>query len=231
MSELRARGLVKRFALGDQTLEVLRGVDLEVASGESLAVLGASGAGKSTLLHLLGGIDTPDAGQVLFDGADVARMDGPEKALFRNRRVGFVFQFHHLLPEFDAEENVMLPGLLAGWTRRRARARARELLEGVGLGARLRHAPGKLSGGERQRVAIARALVHAPPLVLADEPTGNLDPRTAEEVESLFLELNERAGTALVLVTHNERLADRLSKKAWLADGRLVPERIAGDAP
>ncbi|MCE2390059.1 MAG: ABC transporter ATP-binding protein [Proteobacteria bacterium] len=221
MSDLRALGLVKRFVLGDETLEVLRGVDLSVRPGESLAVLGVSGAGKSTLLHLLGGIDTPDEGQVLFGGADVARMKGPEKARFRNHSVGFVFQFHHLLPEFDAEENVMMPALLAGWTRRRARERARELLDGVGMGHRLRHNPGKLSGGERQRVAIARALVHAPPVVLADEPTGNLDPHTAEEVEELFLGLNQRAGTALVLVTHNENLANRLSKKAFLVEGRL----------
>ena len=221
MSELRAHDLVKRFVLGDETVEVLKGVDLSVRAGESLAVLGVSGAGKSTLLHLLGGIDTPDSGQVLFDGVDVARMSGSDKARFRNHSVGFVFQFHHLLPEFDAEENVMMPALLAGWTRRRARERARELLEGVGMGHRLRHNPGKLSGGERQRVAIARALVLAPPLVLADEPTGNLDPHTAEEVENLFLDLHRRSRTALVLVTHNDRLADRLSNKAFLVEGRL----------
>jgi lipoprotein-releasing system ATP-binding protein len=159
---------------------------------------------------------------VLFAGVDISRMAGDEKARFRNVSVGFVFQFHHLLPEFDALENVMMPGLLAGWTRRRARDRARELLAAVHLEQRLRHNPGKLSGGERQRVAIARALVHAPPVVLADEPTGNLDPHTAEEVEEMFLRLNREARTALVLVTHNEKLASRLSKKAYLVEGRLV---------
>jgi lipoprotein-releasing system ATP-binding protein len=221
MSELRAGRVIKRFAIGDQTLEILCGVDLCVRSGESLAVLGVSGAGKSTLLHLLGGLDRPSEGRVLFDGRDVGQMSGPEQAAFRNHTIGFVFQFHHLLPEFDAEENVMMPALIAGWSRRRARARARELLEAVHLSHRLRHGPGKLSGGERQRVAIARALVHQPPVVLADEPTGNLDPHTAEEVEELFLRLTRDLGTALVLVTHNERLASRLSKRAYLVDGRL----------
>jgi lipoprotein-releasing system ATP-binding protein len=221
MSELRAERVVKRFRIGEQTLEILSGVDLSVRSGESLAVLGVSGAGKSTLLHLLGGLDRPSEGRVLFDGRDVGQMSGPEQASFRNLTIGFVFQFHHLLPEFDAEENVMLPALIAGWPRRRARARARELLEAVHLSNRLRHGPGKLSGGERQRVAIARALVHQPPVVLADEPTGNLDPHTAEEVEELFLRLVRELDTALVLVTHNERLANRLSKRAYLVDGRL----------
>jgi lipoprotein-releasing system ATP-binding protein len=222
MSELRAESLHKSFELGGQTIDVLRGVELSVRAGESLAILGVSGAGKSTLLHLLGGLDTPTAGCVLFAGVDISRMAGDEKARFRNVSVGFVFQFHHLLPEFDALENVMMPGLLAGWTRRRARDRARELLAAVHLEQRLRHNPGKLSGGERQRVAIARALVHAPPVVLADEPTGNLDPHTAEEVEEMFLRLNREARTALVLVTHNEKLASRLSKKAYLVEGRLV---------
>jgi lipoprotein-releasing system ATP-binding protein len=222
MSELRAESLHKSFELGGQTIDVLRGVELSVRAGESLAILGVSGAGKSTLLHLLGGLDTPTAGCVLFDGVDISRMAGDEKARFRNVSVGFVFQFHHLLPEFDALENVMMPGLLAGWTRRRARDRARELLAAVHLEQRLRHNPGKLSGGERQRVAIARALVHAPPVVLADEPTGNLDPHTAEEVEEMFLRLNRESRTALVLVTHNEKLASRLSKKAYLVEGRLV---------
>jgi lipoprotein-releasing system ATP-binding protein len=221
MSELRAERLVKRFRMGDQLLEVLSGVDLSIRSGESLAVLGVSGAGKSTLLHLLGGLDRPSEGRVLFDGRDVGELAGPEQAAFRNQTIGFVFQFHHLLPEFDAEENVMLPGLIAGWPRSRARARARELLAAVNLSHRLRHGPGKLSGGERQRVAIARALVHQPPVVLADEPTGNLDPHTAEEVEELFLGLVRELGTALVLVTHNERLASRLSKRAYLVEGRL----------
>jgi lipoprotein-releasing system ATP-binding protein len=221
MSELRAERVVKRFQMADQTLEVLSGVDLCVRSGESLAILGVSGAGKSTLLHLLGGLDRPTEGRVLFDGSDVGAMSGPEQAAFRNHTIGFVFQFHHLLPEFDAEENVMLPALIAGWPRKRARERARELLAAVKLSHRLRHGPGKLSGGERQRVAIARALVRQPPVVLADEPTGNLDPHTAAEVEELFLGLVRELGTALVLVTHNERLASRLGKRCYLVEGRL----------
>jgi lipoprotein-releasing system ATP-binding protein len=221
MSELRAEGLRKRFELGDEVIDVLAGVDLSVRSGESLAILGVSGAGKSTLLHLLGGLERPSEGRVLFDGTDISTLSAPEQAAFRNRTVGFVFQFHHLLPEFDAEENVMMPALIAGWPRRRARERAQELLEAVGLSNRRRHNPGKLSGGERQRVAIARALVHAPPVILADEPTGNLDPHTARDVEGLFLDLNQRTDSALVLVTHNEKLANRLSKKAFIVEGRL----------
>ncbi len=222
MSELRAEGIFKRFVLGDQTIEVLAGVDLSVCPGESIGILGVSGAGKSTLLHLLGGLESPSEGRVLFDGVDIAAMSGSEKAAFRNRTIGIVFQFHHLLPEFDAEENVMMPALIAGWPRRRARERAAGLLEKVGLSHRRRHGPGKLSGGERQRVAIARALVQEPPVLLADEPTGNLDPHTAGEVEDLFLELCATSGTALVLVTHNERLAARLGQRARLVDGRLA---------
>jgi lipoprotein-releasing system ATP-binding protein len=221
MSELRASGVWKRFATAERELEVLRGVDLTLASGESLAILGVSGAGKSTLLHVLGGLERPSTGSVLYDGVDVYGLPGPELARFRNRTLGFVFQLHHLLPEFDAEENVMMPCLLAGWPRRAARERARELLEQVGLAERLHHRPGKLSGGERQRVAIARALAMNPRVLLADEPTGNLDPRTAEAVEELFLGLNRTANTALILVTHNEKLANRVAKKTYLVEGRL----------
>jgi len=158
---------------------------------------------------------------VLVDGCDLYGLDSDERARFRNRNFGFVFQFHHLLPEFDAEENLMLPALLGGWTRARASDRAREMLAAVGLESRRTHRPGKLSGGERQRVAIARALVLSPPVVLADEPTGNLDPHTAASVEDLLVGLNQEAGTALVLVTHNEKLSSRLAKKAYLVDGRL----------
>ncbi len=221
MSELRAQGVIKRFVLGGQTLEILNGIDLAVETGDSIAILGVSGAGKSTLLHILGGLERPSEGRVLFDGADVYGLDPIELARLRNQRLGFVFQLHHLLPEFDAEENVMMPCLLAGWPKKRARDQARELLSAVGLSERLRHTPGKLSGGERQRVAIARALVLSPPVVLADEPTGNIDPYTAQEVEDLFLSLNAQIGTALVLVTHNEKLANRLAKKCYLAEGRL----------
>ncbi len=221
MSELRAEGVCKRFALADGELEILRGVDLLLGRGDSLAILGVSGAGKSTLLHILGGLEHPTAGSVRYDGRDLYSQDPVELARFRNRYVGFVFQFHHLLPEFTALENAMLPCLLAGEPRRRARERARELLEEVGLGARMDHRPGKLSGGERQRVAIARALAMSPPLLLADEPTGNLDPHTAESVEEILLRLNAQTGTALVLVTHNEKLASRLQKKRYLVEGRL----------
>ena len=221
MSDLRAIGLRKRFRMGDTELEVLRGVDLSVPVGDSLAILGVSGAGKSTLLHILGGLEHPSEGRVLWRGLDLYELEADELARFRNQQIGFVFQFHHLLPEFSALENVMMPCLLAGWPRRRARARALEILESVGLGPRREHPPGKLSGGERQRVAIARALVLEPPILLADEPTGNLDPHTAEAVEELLLRLNKDAGTALILVTHNEKLAGRVAKKRYLVEGRL----------
>jgi len=222
MSDLEARDVVKRFVLGDETIEVLSGVSLRLGAGESIAILGVSGAGKSTLLHVLGGLDRPTSGQVLYGGRDLVALPPDEVAAFRNRALGFVFQSHHLLPEFDALENVMMPGLLAGLPRREARERARAMLASVGLEKRLHHNPGKLSGGERQRVAIARALVMGPSVVLADEPTGNLDPHTADEVVDLFLRLNADAGTALVLVTHNEKLANRLGKKCYLVEGRLV---------
>jgi lipoprotein-releasing system ATP-binding protein len=221
MSELEAVGVVKRFQLGDSTIEVLNGVSLVLRPGESLAVLGVSGAGKSTLLHVLGGLEGPTAGSVRFGGRDLYTLSQEEVAAFRNRSLGFVFQSHHLLPEFDALENVMMPCLLAGMSRRDAREKARAILDSVGLTHRLNHAPGKLSGGERQRVAIARALVLGPAVVLADEPTGNLDPHTADEVVDLFLKLNAEAQTALVLVTHNEKLANRLAKKRYLVEGRL----------
>ena len=221
MSELRAEGVVKRFELGGDTLEILSAIDLCIGPGDSMAVLGVSGAGKSTLLHVLGGLEHPTEGRVLYDGVDIYELSGPEIARFRNKTLGFVFQLHHLLPEFDAEENVMMPCLLAGWSKQRARARAAEMLDAVGLSNRRRHSPGKLSGGERQRVSVARSMVLEPPVILADEPTGNLDPHTAEEVEELFLKLNAELGTALILVTHNEKLASRLGKKCYLAEGRL----------
>jgi lipoprotein-releasing system ATP-binding protein len=221
MSELEAVGVVKRFVLGDETIEVLAGVNLLLRPGESLAVLGVSGAGKSTLLHILGGLERPTGGEVRFGGRDLYTLAQHEVAEFRNRSLGFVFQSHHLLPEFDALENVMMPCLLGGMPKREAHERARAILDQVGLSHRLNHGPGKLSGGERQRVAIARALVQGPAVVLADEPTGNLDPHTADDVVDLFLRLNAQAQTALVLVTHNEKLANRLAKKRYLVEGRL----------
>lgn len=221
MNEFRAIGIEKRFRTADSELEILRGVDVTLPEGDSLAILGVSGAGKSTLLHILGGLERPSAGRVLAGGVDLYALDSDAVARFRNERIGFVFQFHHLLPEFSALENVMMPCLLADWPRARARERAMEMLISVGLEARVDHTPGKLSGGERQRVAIARALVLSPPVVLADEPTGNLDPHTAEAVEELLLRLNRDAGTALILVTHNEKLASLLAKKCYLVEGRL----------
>ena len=221
MSELRAEGIVKRFPVAGGELEILRGVNLELSAGESVGILGVSGSGKSTLLHIMGGLERPSAGRVLYERNDIYQLDGPALARHRNQGVGFVFQFHHLLPEFDAEENVMLPCLLAGWPKRRARERAQEMLQEVGLADRRQHGPGKLSGGERQRVAIARALALSPPVLLADEPTGNLDPYTSEQVEEILLRLNEEVGTALILVTHSEKLAGRLGKKCYLRDGRL----------
>jgi lipoprotein-releasing system ATP-binding protein len=219
---LEVAGLRKSFAMGEGAIEVLRGVDLALGEGERLAILGQSGVGKSTLLHILGTLDRPTAGSVRFRGEDAFARSPVELAAFRNRSLGFVFQFHHLLPEFDAVENVMLPGLLRGLSFGEMRPRAVAILEEVGLGARLGHRVGKLSGGERQRVALARALVLDPPLVLADEPTGNLDPATGTRVEDLLLEMNRTRGTALVVVTHNERLADRLGRRVTLVDGRLV---------
>lgn len=233
MSELRATGVTKRFRMGERELCVLNGADLCVPAGESVAILGVSGSGKSTLLHILGGLERPSAGSVVYRGGsapeggdpageiDMYALELDARARFRNRELGFVFQLHHLLPEFDAEENVMMPCLLAGWSRARARERARELLDEVGLDDRREHRPGKLSGGERQRVAIARALAMSPRIVFADEPTGNLDPQTAGHVEDLFLRLNRESATSLVLVTHNEKLANRLDKKCYLIGGRL----------
>ncbi|HWP35757.1 MAG TPA: ABC transporter ATP-binding protein [Thermodesulfobacteriota bacterium] len=228
---VEVRGLVKRYRTGDKTVEVLRGIDLEVARGEMLAVVGASGAGKSTLLHILGTLERPTAGEVRLGGVEVFRLPEAELAAFRNRRIGFVFQFHHLLPEFTARENVAMPLLIAGTPRRLALARAARLLDEVGLGHRLDHRPGELSGGEQQRVALARALVHEPELVLADEPTGNLDEATAEEVQALLVELNERRGTTVLVVTHNARFAARMRRVLAMAHGRLAEAPAVASGP
>jgi lipoprotein-releasing system ATP-binding protein len=222
---LETESLCKSFATGEGTIEVLRDLDLRIAAGERLAIIGVSGVGKSTLLHVLGTLDRPSRGTVRFRGEDVFAKSPEDLSRFRNESLGFIFQFHHLLPEFDALENVMLPGLLRGLSFREMRERARTILEEVDLGHRLRHPVGKLSGGERQRVAVARALVLDPPLVLADEPTGNLDPETGALVADLLLRLNERRGAALVIVTHSTELAARLGRTVRLADGHLVPGR------
>ncbi len=221
---VRAEGLHKAFVVGDRRIEVLRGIDLRVSEGDRLAIVGQSGVGKSTLLHILGALDHPTAGRVHFRGEDLFRKSPDELARFRNQCLGFVFQFHHLLPEFSALENVMMPGLLRGLPAPAMGRRARDILEEVGLAERLEHRVGKLSGGERQRVAVARALVLDPPLLLADEPTGNLDAETGERVGDLLLEMNRSRGTALVVVTHNERLATRLGRIAALEEGRMAGE-------
>jgi lipoprotein-releasing system ATP-binding protein len=205
-------------------LTILDGVEIHVARGEAVAIVGASGAGKSTLLHLLGLLDRPTAGQVLLGGRNAASLPEPELAAVRNRQIGFVFQFHHLLREFTAVENVMMPMLIAGTDRRRAEERARGLLEDVGLAARARHKPTELSGGEQQRVAVARALSNEPVVVLADEPTGNLDTHTSEQLHDMFFRLRAEHGVALVLATHNRELAERTDRILRLRDGSLHVE-------
>jgi lipoprotein-releasing system ATP-binding protein len=232
---LEVSGLAKSFATGEGTIDVLRDLDLRVERGEMLAILGESGVGKSTLLHVLGTLDHPSAGTVRFEGRDLFDEAPDALARFRNERLGFVFQFHHLLPEFSAVENVMMPGLLRGLAPGAVRPRAEAILEEVGLSARLRHPVGKLSGGERQRVAVARALALDPLLVLADEPTGNLDPATGERVADLLLALNRTRGAALVVVTHSLELAGRLGRAERLVGGRLrrepLPDAPAGRLP
>ncbi len=219
---VRIEGLEKAYLTGERRLEVLRGLDAEIAAGELVALTGPSGAGKSTLLHLLGTLDVPTRGRILFEGRDVFDNDEDERARFRNETVGFVFQSHHLLPEFTALENVMMPALIRRTPRDPARRRAAEVLGLVGLADRAGHRPGELSGGEQQRVAIARALCLSPRLLLADEPTGNLDPQTAEGIHQLLVELNAHTGVTAVVVTHNERLAGALPRRLRLDQGRFV---------
>lgn len=217
---LSCRALSRRYLDGDHSVVVLENVELDLAAGEKIAVVGASGSGKSTLLNLLGGLDTPTSGKVSISGRDLATLSERELCQWRNQKLGFVYQFHHLLPEFDARENVAMPLLIAGIARKDAWARSEQLLERVGLGARLGHRPGQLSGGERQRVAIARALVNQPDCILMDEPTGNLDPQSADQVLALIDQLGEESAS-FVVVTHDPAIAARMNRTLELRDGSL----------
>ena len=214
--------LYKSFPMGGQTLTVLKGVNLQIQRGELIAIVGASGAGKSTLLHIIGTLDRPTAGTVHFDGQDIFHMPEGEQAEFRNRRIGFVFQFHHLLPEFTALENACMPALIQRRHQLDIEPEAIALLQEVGLGARLHHKPGELSGGEQQRVAVARALLQKPDLVLADEPTGNLDTHTGEALFGMMRELNKARGTTFVIVTHNDKLSAQADRIVHMQDGQIV---------
>jgi len=218
---LEARGISKSFHQGPREVRVLENANMSLSAGESLAIVGASGAGKSTLLHILGGLDRPDDGKVLINGESVWGMKAAQRSRIRNHELGFVYQFHHLLPEFTALENVAMPLLIRGEGTSEARDRASQLLGRVGLSERLTHKPGELSGGERQRAAVARALVGNPGVVLGDEPTGNLDERTADHVYGLMLELNQELKTSLLLVTHDKRLASRMDRQLELRMGCL----------
>jgi len=214
--------LHKSFVIGEQHLAVLKGINLTIERGELIAIVGASGAGKSTLLHILGLLDHPTKGSIHFNGQDLFQLSEPAQAEFRNRRIGFVFQFHHLLPEFTALENACMPALIQRRQPDEVKHEARSILQEVGLGARLDHKPGELSGGEQQRVAVARALLQKPELVLADEPTGNLDTRTGEALFSLMRELNKSRGTTFVIVTHNDKLSAQADRILHMQDGQIV---------
>ncbi len=221
---IEIRDLDKRFNTDSGEIEVLRGINLQICAGERVAVVGTSGAGKTTLMHTIGGLDQPTAGEILFEGQSIFDLRGATLDAFRNRTIGFIFQFHQLLPEFTALENVMMPLLIGGVARQQAKQKASALLQEVGLGPRLTHKPGALSGGEQQRVAIARALVREPRLLLADEPTGNLDSRTSDEILALINEMHRTRGLTMIIVTHNNRLAESLDRVLRIEDGRLVDD-------
>ncbi len=230
MSEfIHVRDLRKSFRMGGEELHILKGMNLAVRRGEFVAIVGPSGVGKSTLLHILGGLDRPTAGEVYYGGKEISRLHDAELAAFRNRTVGFVFQFHHLLSEFTAVENTMMPALIGRRSLARAQEAARGILKRVGLAERFAHRPGELSGGEQQRVAIARALVLSPDVLLADEPTGNLDSKTGEAIFDLLRELNREEGLTVILVTHNEWLARRTDRVLRMADGQLGEPEVVGN--
>jgi lipoprotein-releasing system ATP-binding protein len=226
--EVQTLGLTKVFGSGPQSIELFRDLDLVIRRGERIAVVGASGAGKTTLLHILGTIEKPTHGKVLYGGQDIFLWDERELARFRNRNIGFVFQFHYLLPEFDALENVKMPGLIAGMASKEVTAQAESLLERLGLSDRLHHRIGELSGGEQQRVAVARALLLKPSLFLADEPSGNLDSRTGRNLHELLVSLNEDLGLTMVIVTHNPELASMMHRILRLVDAQLREDRSSG---
>jgi len=221
-SILRCRQLTKRYDQGGLDVDVLKGVDLNIEKGERVAIMGASGSGKSTLLHLLGGLEKASSGEVILDGIDINKVSAAKLAKLRNKSLGFIYQSHHLLGEFTVLENVAMPLLIAGISVKQASIRADELLQRVGLGHRIEHKPGELSGGERQRAAVARALINEPCLILADEPTGNLDSKTADQVYQLMLELNQELNVSFLVVTHDHELAARMGKVLHMEDGLIV---------
>jgi len=220
---IELKEITKTFVKDGQKIEVLKSLNLQIVQGESLAFLGVSGAGKSTLLHILGVLDRPTSGSLLFDGENAFEWSERRRAEFRNRKIGFVFQVYNLLPEFTSLENTMMPALIGGMPKRQARQKAEDLLAEVGLAQRLTHRPGELSGGEQQRVAVARALMMEPEVLLTDEPTGNLDRSTGKRIEDILIALNEAKGITLVVVTHNKQLADRMSRCIGLQDGKILP--------
>ena len=219
---IQVNDLYKSFPMGNREISVLRGINLAITRGELISIVGASGAGKSTLLHIIGTLDRPTSGTVTFEGRDLFRLPEQEQAAFRNRRIGFVFQFHHLLPEFTAIENTYMPAMILNRPVEEVAAEAEALLKEVGLSERLHHTPGELSGGEQQRVAVARALMQRPDLVLADEPTGNLDTHTGDDLFALLRDLNRTRGTTFVIVTHNEKLSAQTDRILHMEDGRLI---------
>ncbi len=221
MALIDIQSLYKSFSRGEKGVDVLKGLDLKVKKGEILNILGASGAGKSTLLHILGTLDHPTGGRVLYNGEDIFLMNERELASFRNKKIGFIFQFHHLLSEFTALENTMMPGLVSGWPMEKAKVKAVDVLKRLGLEDRKDHKPGELSGGEQQRVAVSRAILLDPDVVLADEPTGNLDTKTGDEVHNLLLELNRELKITMIVVTHNLKLAKREGRRLLLVDGKI----------